>query len=200
MVDRRSRDRLAELIRHLVAGQISSDRFTYEAEDLADTSSDSGVSAVYGFAGGVCPDMSVLWPIRLRGRFRLAPDVRRRMAIAALFLYSDAEYEWPASAGSRGGYLNGLLAFLCGTLVFGGSMLLVLACMFWWCVSAALGCFVAAVLLYRLSRWLTASYQARWVQQQMRFGEYGVWPFLRLEDFAEARGHPRLLCGSTGST
>ncbi len=199
MVDRAARDRLAELIRHLVAGQLTTDEFTYEASDLADTSADCGIWAVYAYAAGLYQDVSALWSIRLRGRFRLSGDVRRRLAVAALFLYSDVEYEWPPSRGPRGACLDCLLAYVCGAFLFAGLMLLPVGILVWWCVLASVGCFVAAVFLYRLSQSLAASYQARWEAQQMRFGEYRVWPFLRVEDFVEARQHPRLLCGSGGS-
>ena len=199
MVDRGVRNRLAELVRHLVTGQISTDEFSDEAGELAENSSDCGVWAVYGFAEGLYGDVSALWTIRLRGRFRLAPDIRCRMAVAALFLYSDVEYEWPASARPRGACLDCLLVYICGAFVFAGLMLLPITIIFWWCAFASVGCFVAAVLIYRLSQRLAVLAQTRWEEQQMRFGEYRVWPFLRLADFEEARQHPRLLGGSVDS-
>jgi len=92
-----------------------------------------------------------------------------------------------------------LLAYVCGAFVFAGLMLLPVGILVWWCVTASVACFVAAVFLYRVSQRLAASFRARWEAQQMSFGEYRVWPFLRVEDFVEARQHPRLLCGSGSS-
>jgi hypothetical protein len=196
MVDRHSRDRLAEIVRHLVTGQISTDQFTAEGGALADRSPDSGVEAVYAAADVLRADVSLVWSIRLRGRFRLAPDIRRRMAIAALFLYSEAEYEWPPAAPPRGACLDSLLALICVACIFAGVLLLAATVVSAWYAAAAVRCFAAAVLLYQLSQKLATRFHLEWERAQAEVGDYDVWPFLRRADFDAARQHPRLLCGA----
>jgi hypothetical protein len=197
VVDRSARDQLAELVRHLVTGQIDTAYFAMRAEELAETSQDHGVWAVYGAAAGLRDED--LWPVRYRGSNRLSADTRRRMAIAALYLYSDVDYEWPPSSGPRGGCLDSLLCFACGTLLFAGVMLLAASFVWFWLLLASLRCFVSAFLVWGLSQRLVAKYKAQWEEEQNRIGDYDVWPFLTQMDFEVARQRPRLLCGGAKS-
>jgi hypothetical protein len=195
MVDRRCRDRLAELIRHLASGGITADAFYFEAGALANSTDDAGMWAVYADASGRLPDWADCWPVRLRGAFRLSPTARRRLAIAALFLYSEVEYEWPQGKGPRGATLDGLLLLACAIVSCAGMVLLPLSLFSAWCAIGSKACFAVAVRLYRASHRLVARSRAAWEAEQAEFGDYDVWPFLRRPAFDEARRHPRLLCG-----
>jgi hypothetical protein len=188
---------LAELFRHVVTGRISKDTFCVEADSLSEASQDHGIEAVYAAVDALHADWSELWPVRFAGAFRLAPEVRRRMAIAAVFLYSDTEYDWPPLSPFRGYCLDGLLACACGTMIFGGIMLLALSGIYPLCfVPLAAVCFFLAAHSYTLSQRLAAKYQADCEAAQREVGDYDVWPFRKRADFDEARRHPPLLGGS----
>jgi hypothetical protein len=193
MVDRNTRDQLAELVRHFGVGQINTDYFAMAGGKLAEATQDDGVGAVYAWAEGLHSD--ALWPIRLRGAFRLTAEDRRRLTIAILFLYSDMEYEWPPS-GLKGAWTDFLLAYACGVFIFAGIMLFVLSMLSIWCMLGALASLAAAVYLYRLSRRLVARYEADLKAEQLEVGrDWDIWPFLNHDDFEAAKRQPRLLCG-----
>ena len=108
MIDREVRRHVAELLRHLLSGQITTDEF--EAA-LPKTSQDRGVIAVSREAWYLYSD---LWEYRLTGTDKVTADVRRHVARWIAFLHSDLEYEWPAqSLGVR------LLASVARLLSFG---------------------------------------------------------------------------------
>jgi hypothetical protein len=195
MVDRMARRRLAELLRHVVSGQINKDEFLIGAEEIAADSNDDALSAVHAAVDSLYDDVSALWSVRFRGRFRLPVEERRRLAIAALFLYSGGEYEWPPSPGPRGACLDSLLAFACGAFVFAGLMFLAVTVASAWFALVSAGCFVAARSLYRLSQRMTARSVAEWESAQTRHGDFDVWPFLKRADFEKANRDPPLLCG-----
>jgi hypothetical protein len=196
MVDRSARDCLAQLVRHLATGIMSKEEFSTKAGNLAENSCDPGVWAVYATADALHDDVSAIWPVRFRGWMRLAPDVRRRLAVTALFLYSQAEYEWPNTPAPSGGCLDALL--LCACAIFGLAGLLLLGVSFvapWWCAIISRICLAMSVWLYVLSQRLAARFRAEWEEAQRQLGDYEVWPFRWWADFDEARRHPRLLCG-----
>ena len=90
MIDRDARNRLAEGIRHLVAGVITNVEF----EDRAlSRSSDPAIAAV--FLGGPWFLYHDIVRYKLRGADRLSPAVRREAARWIIFLKSDLPYEWP---------------------------------------------------------------------------------------------------------
>ena len=90
MIDRDTRNRLAEGIRHLAAGVITNVEF----EDRAlSSSSDPAIEAV--FLGGPWFLYHDIMRYRLRGPNRLSPAVRREAARWVLFLKTDLPYEWP---------------------------------------------------------------------------------------------------------
>lgn len=100
MIDRPSRDRLAELIRHLVAGRISN----YEFEEaLPLESRDPAVWEV--FRNGAWCLYGDLEEHRLVDRKRLGREARREAARWIVFLKSEREYEWPASRHRLSGWL-----------------------------------------------------------------------------------------------
>jgi hypothetical protein len=195
MVDRVARRRLAELLRHVLAGQISKDEFLFEAEDLMAASGDDALCAVFAAVGSLYTDESALWNVHFRDSFRLPAKVRRRLNIAALFLYSDAEHQWPPSAGPRGMYVDCLLACTCGASILAGLIFLAVSAFSSWFAVVGVGCVAAAVWLYRLSQELAKRSVARWEAEQARYGDFDVWPFLRQADFEEAKRYPPLLCG-----
>jgi hypothetical protein len=102
MIDREARRQVAELLRHLVSGQITNDEFE---DRLPQGSADRGVSEISSEAWYLYSD---LWEHRLVGEQRLSPEARTSVARTVLFLQSDREYEWPEwPFGSR--FLSALL-------------------------------------------------------------------------------------------
>jgi hypothetical protein len=90
MIDREARNRLAEGIRHLMAGVTTNDEF--EDRSLS-RSMDPAIHAV--FAGGPWFLYHDIMPHRLRGQYRVGPSVRREAARWVLFLKTNLPYEWP---------------------------------------------------------------------------------------------------------
>lgn len=90
MTDRRSRDRFAQLICHLAAGLITTDRF--EAAIPLD-SDDIAIWEIW--QATISPGYHDLWPYRLRGRHRLDTPHRSLMVRCIAFLYSVDQYAWP---------------------------------------------------------------------------------------------------------
>jgi hypothetical protein len=89
MIDRRGRTDVSELLRHLVAGQITNDEF----EDRLPTSSeDRAVNEVSEEAWHLYSD---LWEHRLTGAERVPEEARQHVARWILFLQSELEFEWP---------------------------------------------------------------------------------------------------------
>ncbi len=88
MVDRTSRDALAALIRHLVAGRVTNDEF----EERRPRSNDAAVFEI--FWNGVWGLHDDLHEHRLTGRWYIPREARSDVARAILFLKGDLEYEW----------------------------------------------------------------------------------------------------------
>jgi hypothetical protein len=188
MIDRPARNSLAQYVRQLSVGSITTDDFACAACEIAESSKDAGVKSVYAFADSLYDNDHLFCSNRLRGRYRLPPDVRRQMAIATLFLHSDAEYEWPDDDGNSTSP-DCLLLLLCaltasaGLFLFGVFPLLSV-------------CFLAlAAAVFVLSRRFLARQHSKWVDRQNVIGDFDVWPFIRCEDFNKARRHPVLLNG-----
>jgi len=199
MIDREHRDRLAELIRHLANGRIPADSFTVSAEEFALHSEDPAVGAVYTAAWGLSGYEWILGGDKFHGRQRLPPQTRRKVAIWAVFLYSNTDYEWPDdecldSAG------DGVLVILCGLLATTGLIFSALS------VASArfpvfgVACLLLATCAYFYSQRVAERHRERWIAARNRIGDYDVWPFLRTSNFQEARKHPRLLAGSSTNT
>ncbi len=92
MIDRAARDRFAELLRHLVSGQITNDQFE---DPLPLKSEDAAVNAVFWNGAWLLYDD--LKEYKLVGKYRLPKDTRRETARWILFLKSDLPYEWSRS-------------------------------------------------------------------------------------------------------
>ena len=94
MIDRDSRNVVAEAIRALAAGIITNDEFEGR---LPTRSQDPAVYEL--FSSGAWFLYDDLHEHRLAGRYRLRPEARAEVARWVLFLKTDREYEWPPSSG-----------------------------------------------------------------------------------------------------
>lgn len=107
MIDRPSRDQLAELLRQLVAGEISGGEF----HDRRPRSNDLAVREVIEQAWLLCRDLPAP---KASGRKKLPRDSRGEVTRWILFLETDREYEWPAlSTWAR------VLGFVPSVITFG---------------------------------------------------------------------------------
>jgi hypothetical protein len=105
LIDRASRDALAELARHFVAGRITN----RELEDRLPRSNDCAIREIW---------WNALWGLyddfhkhRLVGRYYIPRNSRADLARCVLFLKTDLEYEWtPYPPEPR--ILTGLLSVL----------------------------------------------------------------------------------------
>jgi hypothetical protein len=89
MIDRIARDKLADQIRHLVAGLTTNDDF--EEEVLAVETDDRAYWAIVDQAWFLYSD---LYQHKLRGSHAISKQERRIICTFILFLHSDLEYEW----------------------------------------------------------------------------------------------------------
>ena len=90
MVDRKARDKFAELLRHFVAGQITNDAFE---DQISLSPKDLAIYEIWRLAA---------WPLyddfdehTLTEEYRASDDERREIAKCVLFLKTDQEYQWP---------------------------------------------------------------------------------------------------------
>ena len=108
MIDRRGRTEVSELLRHLVAGQITNDEFE---DRLPGRCEDRAVNEVSEEASYLYSD---LWEHHLAGAERVPEEARHHVARWILFLQADLELEWPEwSFGRR------LLSSVARLLTFG---------------------------------------------------------------------------------
>jgi hypothetical protein len=191
MVDRNARDKLAEALRHLISGQLTNDEF-----DAAYPGSCQDPAMLAVWESACCLyDSGALFPYRLRGPYKVSPEVRRAAARAVVFLHSSLEYEWPARGGSIPFW--GLHSVGCYGLL-GLPMLLVAgaaAVVREWSTAVLFGA-MAAGMLAPAVHWV-ATYRSR-AEEERRFnssGEVDLWPFIRREDYEAAIRNPRFLTG-----
>jgi hypothetical protein len=197
MIDHPNRDKLAQLLRHLAAGRLTTGRFSDECEDwLLDSvdSDDAAIPNVLGLGPDVIRFRWPRWSRRLRGRHRLSDDTRRRIAIAVVFLHSDYEYEWPEDHSVSMGGDCALLATFLLLLVLG-----IFATIFYLLgqispLAAGL-CFALAVYVFYFSNIRIEKARAKWIEECREAGDLEVWPFYRSSDFDDAKRHPKLLAG-----
>ena len=88
MIDRESRDRLAEALRHYVSGQITN----FKLDSVPIDKRDRGAVAVYEAAWGLYDDFT---KHKATGHHKIPKDGKRVIARWISFLYSDKEYLWP---------------------------------------------------------------------------------------------------------
>jgi hypothetical protein len=135
----------------------------------------------------------VLFPHRLRGRYKVSATLRRTAARAIVFLHTDLEYEWPVFTGMPAPF--GLPACY---LLMGLAVLLVAlaaACMGEWWLAVQLGA-LAALLLACPAHWLL-TYRSRREAAERFYaaGDPDLWPFVRRSDYEASLRAPRLLSG-----
>jgi hypothetical protein len=191
MVDRKARDKLAEALRHLISGQLTNDEFDAAYPGSCE---DPAVLAVWESASCLYSS-SDLFAYRLRGRYKVSPEVRRASARAVVFLHSSLEYEWPAWGGSIpfwGLFTPGFYGLLgLPLLLVAGAAAVVRE----W-PSAALFGAAAAGMLAPAVHW-AATYRSR-AEEERRFnasGEVDLWPFIGREDYEAALRNPRFFTG-----
>lgn len=88
MVDRKARDRMAEILRHFASGQLSN----FEFEDQVPSTKDAAVRAIFDTAWCFYDDFDKHY---MKGKWALPESTKSQMARWAMFLYSDEEYVWP---------------------------------------------------------------------------------------------------------
>lgn len=101
-LDRKSRDRYAEVLRHFAAGRLTNYEYEYACEAYR-ASPDLALRELWW---GMWPVYSDLREYRLTGKYRLLPEGRTTVARMVMFLHTDLPYEWPVSAGLLGCLLN----------------------------------------------------------------------------------------------
>ena len=102
MVDRKARDKFAELLRHFIAGQITNDEFENQIplpRVFSSNPADPAITEIWWIAA---------WPLyddfeehTLTGEYRVPDEYRREIAKCVLFLKADQEYQWPRQTGLR---------------------------------------------------------------------------------------------------
>jgi hypothetical protein len=111
-VDRQSRHRYAELLRHFAAGQLTNDQYEDATEHLM-RSEDLALRELWWTMWSTYDDLR---EHRLTGEYKLPPEGRATVARMVLFLHSDLPYEWPVPWRFLGMLLNvctlGLWGFL----------------------------------------------------------------------------------------
>lgn len=88
MIDRSSRDKTAELLRHLISGQITN----FDFEEQLPSSKDAAIEAITSSAWCFYDDFE---KHKLKGNKALSKDLKKKLARWIMFLYTDLEYEWP---------------------------------------------------------------------------------------------------------
>jgi len=209
MVDRFARRRLAELVRHVVSGRICRDELECELEENLGQSCDPAIAAVAAELFVLFPsNVSELWPIRLRGRYRVSKQEKRRLAVAALFLYSEREYRYPPLEKFRGAGRDCCLMLVCaivllsmpfqvtiGAIAFASGWLLVAL----GCVAMLIASCILSRFCYRRSKQFVTKWRQNHQQKLESAGHYEVWPFIEHDEFEQALLHPPLLCGILSS-
>ena len=190
MIDRASRDRLAELLRQLCAGTLTLCEFDRGIDTSICDSHDRAVQSVLETAFEIVDPESLPFALkRFRGRHRLPADTRRQLAIATIFLHSDLEFEWPIDLEYPN--YDGAFLILCALLASAG-----LFCIpfFPW---LAVFMFSITVFAFFYARTVASRVHERWVTRQRELGrEYDVWPFLTTTEYECQISTPRLLSGA----
>ena len=88
MIDRISRDKLAETLRQYVSGRVTNDTL----DDLKTNNEDYGVKAIKDAAWFLYDD---LYEHKAVGKDRIEKDNRHEVSKWIIFLQSDEEYLWP---------------------------------------------------------------------------------------------------------
>ncbi len=89
MIDKKARDKFAELFRHLVAGQITNHEFESR---IPLSSEDRAIREIWISAWSL---YSTYEEYTLTGKYRVPDEDRQEVAKWVLFLKTDQEYQWP---------------------------------------------------------------------------------------------------------
>jgi len=181
MVDRASRDRLAENLRHFAAGLITNDEY----EDRILESRRTGDKAIEEIFHQVWYCYDDLSEHRLTGRHSLTMEGRKTLARLTLFLKSDIEYEGPIL--SLPGWCSILWIY-----VTGGLLLYLICQMF-----SNIWLILLAVPYLGIS-YAVARHFDRKINSPGQFDD-SVWPFARLSDYEAALANPPYLNGKRWS-
>jgi hypothetical protein len=196
-VDARARSELAFNLRRLVTGQMTNDEFDDFYYSACCHSKDRAVVEIGEF--GYCLYSSdLLLPYRLKGRHRVAKEVRRIAARCILFLATDRPYEWPKHPDRP--FLSLLMGLLQPLSIAGPIALFVVWILFVFGNRTRvplidIGLPVLAATL-ALAGWFVSSEWCREtdaLRQYKASGDYEVWPFLKTGGFEEARRGVRIL-------
>jgi hypothetical protein len=163
MIDRIRRDQYAEQLRHFAAGVLTVDEYEWRTDDFALTTQDPALSAVWERVWGLYDDFRT---DRLRDEWKLDAATRQCVARSILFLYSDAEYRWPADKRR-----NPIEYLEIGTHI----LLNVITVGLW-------NRLIDPVYERRQQEY------ARWLGQ---FGDFDCWPFLSRAELDMALQRPR---------
>jgi hypothetical protein len=200
MIDSELRIQLSQDLRRLVTGRMTNDAFDDLYHGHYICSQDRAVAAIAGFGWGLYSS-DTLTPYRLKGRHSVSKVDRRVAARSILFLRSGLEYHWPDYPSFLANRLLGAFAFNLG--LPGGIALLICSVPllaagiegveFLWPV-AALGLLSTAFSVWYLCSGanrmeVTSPAWQNWISA----GDIDAWPFLRREDFYEARRTAHLL-------
>jgi len=114
MINRPTRDRYAELLRHFIAGQMTNFEYETQFDNIAE-SLDTTDPAVHEIFQAMWYTYCDLRKHKMTGADALVGDNRHTLARFILFLYSDLPYEWPTSS-LKGCLLNLLTVGFYGKL------------------------------------------------------------------------------------
>jgi hypothetical protein len=213
VVDRNLRQQLSQDLRRLVTGRMTNDEFDDAYYDQFYNSKDRAVVEIAEFGYGLYSS-DLLRPYRLKGRYAVKKDTRRTVARCVLFLRMEREYEWP-----QWPYATGALRFSTVVAYFGLTIgcalgicfVLMLAivhslherlsfewplALFWPVGAFGLASFVFGIWYLLCGGYRVVQRKSSMWREWLNSGDFDVWPFLRREDFYEARQSAFLLGAS----
>lgn len=192
IVDREARNKMAEQIRHFVAGLLTNDEF---CNSLPRSNYDCSVNylenlAQFEFEGLCCK------PYRINWRRKLMREERLLYARWVLFLQTDLDYEYDKGEigyciGRLGGVSMGILCF-----TQADSVATWLASYVDTFTAGLLASLIAPVFV-TISSGYVLGFLTQKIAHKANHGKRGdesVWPFYRRSDYDEALKHPKLLC------
>ena len=194
VVDREPRDKMAELLRHYLAGRITGEELCCGIDEPSADADRNTIKAILdcGFEGEPC---------RLTDRGWLETKDGHEMRRLVLFLQSDLPYRYGGTVWLLAvGCLLGLAAAGVA-LAFHEHVSGRLCPRVHWFVACTI-----AVILLPLAGWfavllafglLNRALERRSIVEAG--GDESVWPFFRRSEYEEALKHPKLLCGKSGT-
>lgn len=189
MVDDQLRRTLSIAIRRLVAGRISNEDFDDLYLEQLENSDDPAIRNIGEF-GYSLYSSDLPFAFRLRRRRVVAKGTKKTAARCALFLRTNAAYEWPPFPRATLNYIRAVAALIAlpmgiALLIVGGLLLLTHEVRLGTILAMA-GLLVSAVSMWSISidrrtDLDTPAWQA-WKAQ----GEFEVWPFINREQLNDA--------------